>query len=73
MTKKPVLPQHRRHIQIYDEDWDWLTESYGVHSASKIGVSAAIRTIIHAKISQLKARINAKYDEGQHQFQEDEL
>ena len=62
MSKRAVLPQSRRHILIYDEDWDYLDAAYGPGSQSKYGTSAAIRTFLHAKVLQLKARASEAAD-----------
>lgn len=56
------LPQTRRHVLIFDEDWEYLTESYGARGLKPIGVSAAIRKIIHAKVLGLRASISAVQD-----------
>lgn len=60
MSKKTELPQTRRHVMIFDEDWDFLEKAYGLTSLNKIGVSTAIRKIIHAKVSLLRERINVR-------------
>jgi len=57
MSKKSRLPQSRRHIEVYDEDWEWLQQHYGKNSASKLGVGPACREIIHSKVAQLRQRI----------------
>jgi hypothetical protein len=62
MSKKVELPQTRRHILIFDEDWEYLTESYGAGGAKPIGVSAAIRKIVHAKVLGLRDRVNSAID-----------
>lgn len=62
MSKRNSLPQSRRHIFVYDEDWDFLVENYGPGAEKAMGVSTAIRTIIHAKVLGLKALANQRYD-----------
>lgn len=59
MTKRSILPQHPRHILIYDEDWEFLQAAYGPHSEKKLGVSVAVRTIIHSYIKRLRANAEA--------------
>jgi len=56
MSKKVSLPQSRRHLFIYDEDWEYLSKLFGANSPNSIGVSAAVRAIIHAKVKQLRQR-----------------
>jgi len=48
MSKRAELPQERRHIQIFDEDWEFLVEAYGPGSPSKIGAGPAIRKLVHS-------------------------
>lgn len=47
---------------IFDEDWEFLNQEYGSDSENKLGPGFAIKQIIHAKVLQLKAAANAKYD-----------
>lgn len=56
MSRKARLPQSRRHIFIFDEDWDFLLTYYSRSGPTQMGVSVAIREIIHQKILSLKAR-----------------
>ena len=59
VSKKSLLPQHRRHIFIYDEDWEWLSERYGADGL----VSAAIRAIIHKYIQSRHEKVVEMNDE----------
>lgn len=63
MSRKAKLPQSRRHIFVYDEDWKFIQQAYGVGTGSRLGVSGAIREIIHAKVVVLRAKIQERYDE----------
>lgn len=54
MSKRSELPQSRRHVLIFDEDWAFLIEHYGPSSPSPIGVGVAVRKIIHAKVGALR-------------------
>lgn len=57
MSKKSPLPHSRHHVFIYDEDWEFLLTNYGPGSVNfKIGVSGAIKTIVHAYVRKLKAK-----------------
>lgn len=57
MSRKSILPQTPRHIPLYDEDWEFLQSVYGRNSGAKpVGVSTAIRTIIHAFVKKLRER-----------------
>lgn len=49
------LPASKRHVFLYDEDWEWLEARFGSHSINPIGVAKAIRTILHNRIKLLKA------------------
>lgn len=55
MTRKASQPQSPRHILVFDEDWEFLEQQYGRNSVSHMGVSPAIRAIIHAYVRRLKA------------------
>jgi hypothetical protein len=55
MTKKALLPQSRRHVMIYDEDWQWLERHYGPGSPhEKIGISGAVKTLVHRFVTRSK-------------------
>lgn len=55
MTKKARFPQSRHHIFIFDEDWDYLTRRFGPGSEhSAVGISGAIKEIIHKKVMGLR-------------------
>lgn len=63
MSKKAALPYSRHHILIYDEDWEFLEKAYGKGSANEaLGISGAIRAIVHQKVLGLKAKINQQLD-----------
>lgn len=63
MSRKARLPQSRRHIFVYDEDWEWIVENYGPGSESRIGISGAIREILHAKVVYEKAKFERLAEE----------
>lgn len=66
MSRKAILPQSRHHVLIFDEDWDWLTQNYGPGSyGSQIGISGAIRAIIHQRVLGMKAKANGELDKLQ--------
>jgi hypothetical protein len=62
MPRKSEIPQTRRHVHIYDEDWEWLNRNYGPDSESKVGISTAIRQIIHKFVSTKQAEIQERID-----------
>lgn len=45
----------RRHIWMYDEDWEWLETQFG----DNVKPSKAIREIIHVAIQNMKAKADA--------------
>lgn len=57
MSKRSLLPQSPHHVLIYDEDWEFLTQAYGKNGAKPIGVSPAIRQMVHAFCKRLRANI----------------
>lgn len=63
MSRKTSLPQSRRHIPVFDEDWEYLTMVFGGESDSKVGVGPAIRTMVHATVGNLRARAQAQIDQ----------
>lgn len=52
MSKKTLLPQSRRHIWVYDEDWDYISSRFG----EELGVSKALRNMVHQYVVNLKAK-----------------
>ena len=63
MSKKSPLPQNRHHILVYDEDWSWLDTHYGPGSAnSQVGISGAIRAIVHQRVLGMKAKAQGQLD-----------
>lgn len=62
MSKKSPLPQSRRHIMLYDEDWEFLEAEYGIHSPSKVGAGTVVKLLVHQKVQQVKARANQAWD-----------
>lgn len=63
MSHRARLPQSRRHVIIFDEDWEFLNSVYGAGSQSKLGPSAAIREIVHAKVKAIRDQVNQKLDQ----------
>lgn len=43
---------------IFDEDWDFLSSEFGINP----GTGVAVRTIVHAKVMDLKAKANLAFD-----------
>jgi hypothetical protein len=63
MSKKSPLPQSRRHLLIFDEDWEFLESVYGKDSGpGSIGTGVAVRKFIHSWVGMLKARALARLD-----------
>jgi hypothetical protein len=64
MSKKALLPQSRRHVMIYDEDWDWLERHYGQGSPhEKIGISGAVKTLVHKFVSKSRDNLLQRLDQ----------
>lgn len=64
MPRTPPLPVTKRHVAIYDEDWDFLDTHYGRYSASQLGISAAIREIVHRRVRELQEVIERAQEEA---------
>jgi hypothetical protein len=62
MSRKTEIPSSRRHIFVYDEDWEFLEKAYGNASENRMGVGPAIRNIIHVYVGSLKAKVQKKVD-----------
>lgn len=55
MSKKAERPQSRHHIMIWDEDWEYLSRRFGRGGEHEsLGISGAIRHLIHAKVQGYK-------------------
>lgn len=50
MVTRINRPATRRHVHIYNEDWDALVEFVGRNTANPLGPARAIREIVHAKV-----------------------
>lgn len=71
LMRKTENPCSRRHVLIDDDVWDFLTRSYGPGGLKPIGVSLAIRTILRAKVRQLRAEYE-RVDDSAPQAQQHE-
>lgn len=56
MTRRSPLHSTRRHVHIFDDDWEFLIDHYGRASAKPITASAAVRTMVHLFVKRLKAK-----------------
>ncbi len=63
MSRRPEIPQSRRHVIIFDEDWDFLLDHYGPHSDSRHSAGWAIRQLVHKGVLQLRASAQALADQ----------
>ena len=63
MPRKPELPHSRRHVSLYDEDWEFLTTHFGNDSGNRLGVSASIRALVHQYVTRLRAKAVELLDE----------
>lgn len=64
MSKKVETDTERFHSVLYKEDLDFLRQNYGPGSANAaLGVSGAIRFIVHLKVQGLKAKTNKLIDD----------
>lgn len=49
MSKKAERPQSRRHIQIFDQDWEYLTKRF-------LYPGPIVRQMVHLAVKQLHQR-----------------
>lgn len=61
--KRTELAQSRRHVLIYDEDWEWLHANFGPHSTKPLGVGAAIRELVHHHVKGLRRKVEARLEQ----------
>ena len=57
MSKKAERPQSRRHIQIYDQDWEYLNKRF-------IYPGPIVRQMVHLAVKQLHQRELDRADNG---------
>jgi hypothetical protein len=50
VSKRSPVKQSRRHVWLYDEDWEWIKQRY----SGTIGPSEAVRKIIHTMVLRIK-------------------
>lgn len=50
MSKKTILPQSRRHILLYNEDWEYLETRFGPKGIKPVGISNVIRALVHRRV-----------------------
>jgi hypothetical protein len=62
MTRRSERPHTPRHINIFDDDWEFLLTFYGPGSASRMGASNAVRTIISHHVARIRAKIEEDAD-----------
>lgn len=62
MSRIAELPSSRRHIIIFDEDWELLESLYGPRGAKPIGISVAIRAILHQKCKAIRQTMADRKD-----------
>lgn len=52
--KKIDRPLVSRHIELYEEDWDFLVAQYGRGTATSKSTSSMVREIVHAAVVNAK-------------------
>jgi len=59
MTRPSANPSHRRHLIIYDEDWEWLEATF-----QSIGHTPGVlvREIIHNHVKKARASYTKALD-----------
>ena len=62
MTRRSERAQTARHIQINDDDWEYLKQVYGPGSPQPIGPGPAIRTIIQGFVKRLRQQTIDRLD-----------
>lgn len=62
MSRRHELPSSRRHVMIFDDDWQWLEANYGTQSAQPVGVGHAIRALVHVHVKRLRLQVLQRLD-----------
>lgn len=62
MVKRADLPTARLHVVLFEEDVEFIKQEYGEDSLKPMGLSAAIRVILHAKVQDLRAKAAAEFE-----------
>jgi len=62
MSRKSIAPQSRRHIWIYDEDWEYIEQRFGKGTAANIGIGPAIRRMIQVYVANLRSKEQQEID-----------
>lgn len=60
MSKKSILPQRRRHVMMYDEDWDFLLSYYEQDPQGRPSPGVAVKEVIHKRVMAMREQINAR-------------
>ena len=65
MSRRNTLPSSRRHIHVFDEDWDFIVLHYGdgAPPGSRVGAAVVCREIIHRHIARVRAAQNEALDQ----------
>jgi hypothetical protein len=56
MSRRSILPSSRRHVNIFDEDWNYLERTFGMYSYPNISAGVIIRLIVHDAVKEIKER-----------------
>ena len=63
MRKRPSLPQTKRKIPIYDQDWEYLMIRFGRVELG-IGAGPVIRELVHRRVRDMQNQESTIRDEG---------
>jgi hypothetical protein len=50
---------------VFDEDWAYITSTYGISSPNPIGAGEMCKSMIHAYVRALKAKAIRRIDEAE--------
>lgn len=62
MSKRLSLPAVSRHIEIYDEDWEFLEINFPKARGLQ-GPGPMVREIVHQKVGWLRAKLIERVDQ----------
>lgn len=58
MAFRRSMGASRRHVWIYDEDWEFLQSLYGAGGKTEVGTSKMIRNIIQIFVKRKREEMN---------------
>ena len=65
MPRLPLAPHSRRHIMIFDDDWEFLITHFGPGSRNPIGASRCIQAMVRKECARLRGQMAQALDRAE--------